>query len=470
VGPFPIFISFLFFFRSLSLCFPPFVIRWFLFLAWAEMASGGEGGEGGGGGQGQRCGGAASQKQAGIWPGQGGGDKQWTHQLHTCSSFASLCWSSTMSSQPLVAVIASPLLLLWCELALLAAYPTVPTLKQVSYCFYQSNFPLLLSFQITPSPLPAYTHPIPPQRPPNFNSPSLIVFTHTHTHTPTLGRISNYYYPQLHLLVRSLSLIHPLLLPQPSLNPPYLYSGDHHQHSPLSTRSLPRTTTSVVCVGQPRTALLMASQFQNLKNFIRHGKQARQQDPHTTLPKAHVLSDPSVGNHGGSGGGVSLDGHSQKHDFSAAVVDNRNTAAQANAVAANAAGAHQNMADVAYAHTTKQGGSKVYDRETLAKIIAEEKANREKLPWYPGLDRWILTQKMGDGAFSNVYRARDTQEEYGEVAIKVVRKYELNASQVCSAAALFFLSACVYFCLSIASGETAKLGALLTFDGLGLRC
>ncbi|RPA89750.1 Pkinase-domain-containing protein [Choiromyces venosus 120613-1] len=36
---------------------------------------------------------------------------------------------------------------------------------------------------------------------------------------------------------------------------------------------------------------------------------------------------------------------------------------------------------------------------------------------------------MGDGAFSNVYRARDTHGQYGEVAIKVVRKYELNASQ-----------------------------------------
>ncbi|KAG0633654.1 kinase-like domain-containing protein [Tuber brumale] len=36
---------------------------------------------------------------------------------------------------------------------------------------------------------------------------------------------------------------------------------------------------------------------------------------------------------------------------------------------------------------------------------------------------------MGDGAFSNVYRAMDIQGECGEVAIKVVRKYELGASQ-----------------------------------------
>ncbi len=36
---------------------------------------------------------------------------------------------------------------------------------------------------------------------------------------------------------------------------------------------------------------------------------------------------------------------------------------------------------------------------------------------------------MGDGAFSNVYRAKDTQQP-GEVAIKVVRKFEMNANQV----------------------------------------
>lgn len=79
----------------------------------------------------------------------------------------------------------------------------------------------------------------------------------------------------------------------------------------------------------------------------------------------------------------------------------------------------------------KQSSGKAYNDETLAKIVAEEKANRERLPRYPGLERWALQEKMGDGAFSNVYRAKDTAGIYGDVAIKVVRKYELNASQVC---------------------------------------
>jgi hypothetical protein len=37
---------------------------------------------------------------------------------------------------------------------------------------------------------------------------------------------------------------------------------------------------------------------------------------------------------------------------------------------------------------------------------------------------------MGDGAFSNVYRARDREGTAGQVAIKVVRKFEMNSMQV----------------------------------------
>lgn len=144
----------------------------------------------------------------------------------------------------------------------------------------------------------------------------------------------------------------------------------------------------------------MSSQFQNLKNFIRHGKQARHPDP-PAAPQTH--SDPG------------------NRDIHAA--DNATNNAPTKTTEAKGG--------IAAGGISKQGG-KTYDAETLAKIIAEEKANREKLPRYPGLDRWILSQKMGDGAFSNVYRARDSQGVYGEVAIKVVRKFELNASQVCT--------------------------------------
>jgi hypothetical protein len=66
----------------------------------------------------------------------------------------------------------------------------------------------------------------------------------------------------------------------------------------------------------------------------------------------------------------------------------------------------------------------------IERLVQEERTSRSKMPQYPGLDRWILVEKMGDGAFSNVYRAKDSTGEIGEVAIKVVRKFEMNSNQV----------------------------------------
>jgi serine/threonine-protein kinase RCK2 len=90
--------------------------------------------------------------------------------------------------------------------------------------------------------------------------------------------------------------------------------------------------------------------------------------------------------------------------------------AQAGNVAAHVAGQKQQAAKI--------------DQEDLRKIVDEENASKGKLPRYPGLERWQLIEKMGDGAFSNVYRARDLDGQAGEVAIKVVRKYEMNSNQV----------------------------------------
>lgn len=54
------------------------------------------------------------------------------------------------------------------------------------------------------------------------------------------------------------------------------------------------------------------------------------------------------------------------------------------------------------------------------------------MPSYPGLERWRLVEKLGDGAFSSVYRASDTKSEHKDVAIKVMMKYKMNDRQVCT--------------------------------------
>ena len=176
------------------------------------------------------------------------------------------------------------------------------------------------------------------------------------------------------------------------------------------------------------------STIQNLKNFIRHGKQARQGhgDPTTAaspvtaqqqrIPQQakYAHSDPNMLDHK-----PLQQGNVPGADFSAANVDGRNVAAQAGGAAAKVAGDHQ-----------KLGGGTVErsqdtDPTVIERIVAEEREAQGKLPKYPGLERWKLLEKMGDGAFSNVYRARDNTGKYkDEVAIKVVRKFEMNSTQV----------------------------------------
>lgn len=61
-------------------------------------------------------------------------------------------------------------------------------------------------------------------------------------------------------------------------------------------------------------------------------------------------------------------------------------------------------------------------------LVNEEKESRNKMPSYSGLEHYRLLEKMGDGAFSNVYEAISISTGQ-KIAVKVVRKYELNASQ-----------------------------------------
>ena len=182
------------------------------------------------------------------------------------------------------------------------------------------------------------------------------------------------------------------------------------------------------------------SAIQNFKNFIRHGKQARAvnappADPTTDVSPVHAQRQDAVHRRDDIGGisepNLAMDHkplqgkQPQPEGFSAANIDNRNVAAQAGGVAAQAAGEKQKIH-----HGAGQDRKNDYDPAVLERIVAEERESKGKLPRYPGLERYRLLEKMGDGAFSNVYRAKDLQGEFDEVAVKVVRKFEMNASQV----------------------------------------
>lgn len=196
------------------------------------------------------------------------------------------------------------------------------------------------------------------------------------------------------------------------------------------------------------------STIQNLKNFIRHGKQARQAhgDPTTNVSPVHAqqqrytppppnaqyaLSDPNVLDHKPLQHGKVPGG-----DFSAANIDNRNVVAQAGGAAAKAAGDKQKVGD---AGSVSRSGKET-DPSVIERIVAEERESQGKLPKYPGLERWTLLEKMGDGAFSNVYRAREASGHGPEVAIKVVRKFEMNSTQVSLESAMKSLLSYVLHC------------------------
>jgi len=68
-------------------------------------------------------------------------------------------------------------------------------------------------------------------------------------------------------------------------------------------------------------------------------------------------------------------------------------------------------------------------RAKAEKMVNAEREARGRLPVYEGLpSQFQLELKMGDGAFSNVYKALDKRTNKN-VAIKCVRKFELNHSQ-----------------------------------------
>lgn len=171
----------------------------------------------------------------------------------------------------------------------------------------------------------------------------------------------------------------------------------------------------------------MSTHIQQFKNFIRHGKQARAPEPPRDQPTtnvsnvhaqqsrqpAHGISEPIIGQTK-QAAYQSPGGHAGEYSMPAGA-DARNVAAQANHAAANQTGKHQKMQ---------------LSQADLAALVAEEREKAAKMPRYPGLERFILIEKMGDGAFSNVYKARDTQTG-AEVAIKAVRKFEMSSNQVC---------------------------------------
>ncbi|KAG0356266.1 hypothetical protein BGZ54_000781 [Gamsiella multidivaricata] len=144
----------------------------------------------------------------------------------------------------------------------------------------------------------------------------------------------------------------------------------------------------------------MAPLLEQLKNFIRHGKSGKDMKTRDSGASVHSPQQSSIKSRsrGGSRNPSPSRNTNNAERRSAETQDNVNY----NTAASNT--------------------------EAASRIVAEEKQQKSKMPVYPGLERYKLIEKMGDGAFSNVYKAHDTKMDR-MVAVKIVRKFELNAHQ-----------------------------------------
>ncbi|CAA22861.1 MAPK-activated protein kinase Srk1 [Schizosaccharomyces pombe] len=88
---------------------------------------------------------------------------------------------------------------------------------------------------------------------------------------------------------------------------------------------------------------------------------------------------------------------------------------------------HENPSEYSRSKCKQPTNEKEYDKAIealVAKAIVEEHSGQQ-FPVYKGLEQYTLLQKMGDGAFSNVYKA--IHNRTGEkVAIKVVQRAQPN--------------------------------------------
>lgn len=160
--------------------------------------------------------------------------------------------------------------------------------------------------------------------------------------------------------------------------------------------------------------------IENLKNFIRHGKQANTTSQSSQHQQQQQLPPPQQQ-------------QQQQHHQQQQQQQHRKQSPQREQPQFGQGDQNQqwNTTPNGYGDArlpSQQTSRREYD-EAIARIVAEEKEQKGKLPRYPGLETWRLLGKMGDGAFSNVYKAQHV-ESGQKVAIKVVRKYELSAGQV----------------------------------------
>ncbi|SGZ47243.1 CIC11C00000000810 [Sungouiella intermedia] len=144
--------------------------------------------------------------------------------------------------------------------------------------------------------------------------------------------------------------------------------------------------------------------FDNLKAFIRHGRQANDLKTRAVQGLSLTTSEADLLAYSDSTNGASV---------LASDLENSDLTS----------GSSRDFEEV----PKKTEARKKYD-EVANKLVEEEKQNRNAEVKYPNLEKYQVLEKMGEGAFSVVYKARHL-ESGNLVAIKILRKYQMDNAQ-----------------------------------------
>ncbi|PVH20363.1 hypothetical protein CXQ85_002150 [Candidozyma haemuli] len=192
--------------------------------------------------------------------------------------------------------------------------------------------------------------------------------------------------------------------------------------------------------------------FDNLKAFIRHGKSANPNNPtqktdmsHTQVKDQGALADAEADMIDASES--TFAGHStlpSDLDFSdgtsGSSQDDVERCKKHAPTECTPSSDHQHKKQVIDRHEKQQNdfqnqdfnneayAQNIDNYEYASKIVEEERRQRKKQSKYPNLHSYEMMEKLGDGAFSVVFKARH-RESGRHVAIKVLRKYQMDNAQ-----------------------------------------
>lgn len=155
--------------------------------------------------------------------------------------------------------------------------------------------------------------------------------------------------------------------------------------------------------------------FENLKAFIRHGKQANE------LKKKNPASSVDLATHFSNTLDVTL---------ASVPITNSNddlidTYRQVEVVPASSS--TDDTAIESLKDYTPNQNEEGYS-QAASHIVEQERRQRQKSVKYPNLDNYEVLEQMGEGAFSIVYKANHLPSGK-QVAIKILRKFQMDSAQ-----------------------------------------